>query len=152
MLKRAYHRLPRIAVVTALLCAAILNSPPGIVSAIPRQQQNTFDPTNAQRATVLVMQVYFNAAGQTIISCVGTGTIVTADGLILTNAHLAIPSQSCKSDRLVIGLNVRIGEAPVVTYYAQVVESNVGWDLAVLQITSTLDQRPVNRATLALPF
>lgn len=150
MRKEWFTPLLKLGCIICLLVVQIL-VPADSVSAAPPEQQNTFDPTNAQRAAVLVMQVYTNATGQTVISCIGSGTIVSPDGLILTNAHLAIPSQTCQSDRLVIGLNVRIGEAPVVTYYAKVVESNVGWDLAVLQITSTLDQRPVDRAALSLP-
>src|SRR5258708_25740974 len=78
--------------------------------------------------------------------------MVSAVGLIVTNAHNALPGANCKSDRLVIGLSVRIGEAPVATYNAQTVETNLGWDLAVVRITTTLDGRPVDRATLSLPF
>lgn len=120
--------------------------------AAPPRQQGAFDPINAQRATVYVMQVYNNPLGQPVISCVGSGTLVSPDGLILTNAHSATSSDTCKTERLVIGLTVRIGEAPIATYIAERVASNVGWDLAVLQVTSTLDGRPVNRATLTLPF
>src|SRR5258708_23262258 len=98
------------------------------------------------------MQVYTNTLGQAVISCVGSGSMVSADGLILTNAHNALPSDNCKSNRLVIGLSVRLGEAPVATYNAEAVETNVGWDLAVVRITTTLDGRPVDRATLSLPF
>ncbi len=117
-----------------------------------RAQVTTFDPINTQRATVAITQMTRTPAGQPVISCVGSGTLISADGLILTNAHIARGSSRCKSDSLVIGLTIRPGEAPVATYYADVLEINIGWDLAVLHITRTLDGRPVDRAALALPF
>lgn len=115
-------------------------------------QGANFDEEQLQRATVQITQVFTNPLGQTVISCVGSGTIITADGLILTNAHIALPIAGCRSDRIMVALTIRLGEAPVPKYYAQVVTSNIGWDLAVLRIVSTLDGRPVDRASLALPF
>jgi Trypsin-like peptidase domain len=132
-----------------ILIAAIQVTPP--VFGAPLAQEG-FDATKALRATVYVMQVYDNPQGRAIISCVGSGTLVSANGLILTNAHTALPGGNCRSDRLVIGMTIRIGEAPVAKYYARVIEKNVGWDLAVLQITSDLDGRPIDRATLSVPF
>jgi S1-C subfamily serine protease len=87
-----------------------------------------------------------------VISCVGSGTLVSEDGPILTNAHVALAGPNCRSERIVIALTLRIGEAPVARYYAEVVGTNVGWDLAVLQINSELDGRPINPANLSLPF
>lgn len=126
----------------------------GLYGPLPAAAQgdNAFDPDLVQRATVQITQVFTNPLGQTVISCVGSGTLVTADGLILTNAHVVLPISGCRSDRVMVALTVEIGEAPVPKYYAQVVASNIGWDLAVIQITTTLDNRPVDRATLALPF
>src|SRR5258706_8648805 len=115
-------------------------------------RQSAFDPIKAQRATVYIMQMYTNTQGQAIISCVGSGTLVTPTGLILTNAHNATSSERCPSDRLAIGLTVRIGEAPVARYYAERTAVNTGWDLAVLQIVRTIDGNPVDQSTLTLPF
>src|SRR5450432_1675213 len=137
-------------VIAVLLVLAFFEAPLAPALAVPVQEGLNTD--NVLRATVYVMQVYTNTLGQAVISCVGSGSLVSADGLILTNAHNALPGDTCKSDRLVIGLSVRLGEAPVATYNAQEVETNVGWDLAVLRITSTLDGRPVDRTTLSLPF
>jgi hypothetical protein len=118
----------------------------------PSAAQSLLDLEQLQRATVQITQVFTNAVGQTVISCIGSGTIVSADGLILTNAHVALPIAGCRSDRIVIALTVRIGEAPVPKYYAEVLSANTGWDLAVLQVTRTLDDRPVDRSALLLPF
>ncbi len=119
---------------------------------IRAQAQTPLDLEQLQRATVQITQVFTNALGQTVISCIGSGTIVSADGLILTNAHVALPIAGCRSDRIVVALTVRIGEAPVPKYYAEVLSVNTGWDLAVLRVARTLDGRPVNREALLLPF
>ncbi|RPJ01495.1 MAG: hypothetical protein EHM39_03225 [Chloroflexi bacterium] len=104
-----------------------------------------------KRATVFVMQTYQNQ-NQTVISCVGSGTLVSGDGLILTNAHIALPSETCRSDTLVIAITVRVDEPPIPTYTAVVVDSSRGLDLAALKITGYLDGRAVEPGTLKLPF
>jgi hypothetical protein len=104
-----------------------------------------------KRATVFVMQTFQNRS-QTVISCVGSGTLVSADGLILTNAHVALPSETCRSDTLVIAITVRVDEPPIPTYTAEIVDSSRGLDLAVLRITGYLDGRAVEAGTLQLPF
>ncbi|HLA44658.1 MAG TPA: hypothetical protein VJZ27_14535, partial [Aggregatilineales bacterium] len=86
---------------------------------------------NIKRATVFIMQV-FDAEQGPVITCVGSGTLVSADGLILTNAHIALESESCRSDRIVIALTLRPDESPVPTYVADVIDSSAGLDLAVL--------------------
>ena len=112
----------------------------------------TFDETNALRATVLITQVVHSPNGDPVISCVGSGTLISADGLILTNAHLAQSTPHCKADAIAISLTGIPGQPPVATYYAELNEVNIGWDLAVLQITRTLDGRAIDRSTLSLPY
>lgn len=129
-----------------LLCSSL------VVPERAVQAQTAFDADNIQRSTVLLYQVVNNVNGTRIITCEGSGTLVSTDGLILTNAHNVLPGRNCRADRIVVALTLRVGEAPVATYYAEVVTSSRGADLSVLQITSTLDNRPVDRATLVLPF
>lgn len=104
-----------------------------------------------KRATVYLMQTYQNQ-NQPIISCVGSGTLISADGLILTNAHAAVSSESCRSDRVVVAVTVRPDEPPVPTYTAVIVEASVGLDLAILRINGYLDGRLIEAGTLTLPF
>jgi S1-C subfamily serine protease len=126
-----------------------------LVSLLPQkfaQAQSTgLDEVNAQRATVAITQVAQTPNGP-VISCTGSGTIVSADGLILTNAHIARGSERCKTDTLVISVIARPGDAPVPTYYADVIQFNTGLDLAVLQIARALDGRALAKTSLSLPF
>lgn len=106
---------------------------------------------NIKQATVMIMQVS-DTTGSPVIQCVGSGTLVSADGLILTNAHLVLGNRDCVSDRLVIALTLRVDEPPVPNYVADIVEINPGFDLAVLQISRFLDGRSIDTNTLQLPF
>lgn len=104
-----------------------------------------------KRATVFVMQTFL-VNDQPMISCVGSGTLVSADGLILTNAHSAVSSDACPSDALVIAITVRLDEPPIPTYTAEIVDASLGLDLAVLRINGYLDGREILPGSLELPF
>jgi hypothetical protein len=87
------------------------------------------------------------------ITCVGSGTLVSADGLILTNAHVvATPNSLCRADSIVVALTLRLDQPPVPTYLAELLNFNAGLDLAVLRIRRFLDGRLVEAEALRLPF
>jgi len=105
----------------------------------------------AKRSTVFLMQTY-EEEGRQVLSCVGSGTLFNADGLILTNAHLAAPAGPCRGERVIVSLPVRLDEPPVPTYIAEPVQIDNQLDLAVMQITGSLDGSLIDPATLNLPF
>lgn len=104
-----------------------------------------------KQATVFVMQAFL-VEGQPMISCVGSGTLVSADGLILANAHSATSSDACPSDTIIIAITVRLDEPPIPTYTAEVLDASRGLDLAVLRINGYLDGREIPPGSLELPF
>ncbi len=114
-------------------------------------QQEGFDLERIQRATVFVMQAS-NIGGQLIVRCVGSGTIVSSDGLILTNAHSVVPGENCPGTTLIIALNVRANDPPTPIFQAEIVQANAGLDLALLRVTRHNDGRIVESGSLALPF
>lgn len=120
------------------------------LSARPTTAQD-FDLERIEQATVFIMQAT-PTADQLTISCVGSGTLVSRDGLILTNAHNTVPNRNCPGDTLLIAMNVRLDEPPVPVYQAEIAQADAGLDLALLRITRQNDGRIIDPAALALPY
>ena len=110
----------------------------------------TVDLERIQRATVFIIQ----AGGSNLNTrCVGTGTIVRYDGLILTNAHNVVQSATCTGDELIIAMTLDPNEPPVPKYRAEIAQVDEGFDLALLRITRELDGRLIEADALPiLPF
>jgi len=83
----------------------------------------------------------------------GSGTILSPDGLILTNYHVAVGYDSrYRPDELGVAITVRSDEPPEPSYFAQVVAADPHLDLAVIEITTDLDGGPVDRDQLNLNY
>jgi len=123
------------------------------VVAWPSQAQlaASLDLNRIQRATVLVMQTHI-VNDVSYISCVSSGTFVSRDGLILTNAHSTTPNKDCPGDTLMIALAVRPDEPPVLSYQAVVVQADLGLDLSLLRVSAEINGRAINPENLSLPF
>jgi len=117
------------------------------------QAQTATDALNLDRivrATVFIRQA---RSSNLTTACVGSGTIVRYDGLILTNAHHVVTSPDCPGDTIIIALSLEPGQPPVPRYRAEIVEVNEGLDLALLRITREFDGRLIDPAALpVLPF
>ena len=81
----------------------------------------------------------------------GSGTLITPDGLILTNHHVAVPDQE-NIKYLGVALTTRSDQPPQPAYLATIVADDPYLDLAVLRVTHDLNKRPVNAADVKLPF
>ena len=80
-------------------------------------QQGTFDTERIERATVFVLQAQ-NVGDDLFITCVGSGSIVSRNGLILTNAHNTLLSKACPGETLIIAMSIQLDEPPVPKFRA----------------------------------
>lgn len=122
-----------------------------VVFVIPVAAQSDVDMERIQRATVLIYQATEQPDGL-VVTCVGSGTLVSRDGFILTNAHHVSPNPSCIGNVLIVAMSVILGEAPVPTYRASLVQVDEGLDIALLRITRDVDGRLLDPDALSLPF
>lgn len=92
------------------------------------------------------IDVFVEEQGRSVLAGHGSGTILTARGQILTNAHVV-----CGADELVVALTSDADQPPTPTYYAEPITVNYVLDLALIQITTDLDGNEVAPGELDLP-
>ncbi len=105
-----------------------------------------------KRATVFIYQTK-SLDDDLVIKCVSTGTLISADGLIITNAHGVVAGDQCDGDNLIVSLNVDLSEPPIPKYRAEIARADEGLDIALLRIARELDGRLIAKGELPiLPF
>ena len=110
------------------------------------------DLDRLKRATVFLYQAR-SEAENLIVTCVSSGTLISADGLIVTNAHGAMPGRQCAGDVIIVALNVDLDEPPIPKYRAEIAGAAENLDIALLRITRELDGRLIARDSLpVLPY
>ena len=110
---------------------------------------------NLISATVQIFGL-FDDNGELVPGYVGSGTILSPSGLILTNAHVASPASQgepeSEPDALGIAMIVSEDKPAVPTYIAKVLAVDGFLDLAVIQITSSINGSPIDPGSLNLPY
>lgn len=129
-----------------------------VATAVPSPTSLTGDQREyLASATVFIAMLQEDRRGELQIFGSGSGTIISADGLILTNAHVASPitlgyPASEQPDMLGIGLVEQADKPPVPSYLAEVVAVDGTLDLAVIRIVSKMDGSRFDAQEINLPF
>jgi hypothetical protein len=110
----------------------------------------SFDLNRISQATVYLMQVVDE--NDNAVLCIGTGTLVSRDGLILANAHNTVPNRTCPGSEIIVAFSTIPDAPPLASFRAQVVQADEGLDIALLRIDRNLDGRRIDVNALSLPF
>jgi serine protease Do len=135
----------RIGVLTALLLAALLTA----TSVAGQQGLPLAQRQEIMEGAVSIISLAMDG-GELVPVWGGSGTVISEDGLVLTNAHVAtdmfdqVGLGGAPMDALVIALTTREDRPPTPMYFAEVVAYDHQLDLALLQITTDLNGRAVD--------
>ena len=139
-----------VSVILALAVAA------GGLDAVLAQALSRTTSQRVMKSVVQLIAVDVSSSGIAQPKWGGSGTIISADGLILTNCHVAYPRAMTDDpadayDELVVALTTRSDQPPQMTYVAEVMQYDPDLDLAVVRVSQTLDGKAVDRSKLNLP-
>lgn len=96
-------------------------------------------PVSSADLAHAVVQIVAYLQGEEGSAWWGSGTVISPDGLILTNAHVAVADETEGTlDRLEVAVTTASDTPPEPTYVAEVVASDWALDLAVLRISERI--------------
>ncbi len=124
-------------------------TPIPIPTEVPAQAALTAQPIPFQAVVKITAKIKYSSYLRDIWS--GSGTIVSEDGFILTNAHLVLPVPGAKPDVFVVSMTLDPSSEPIELYYAEPVLTDEDLDLAVIRITSDIAFNPVDWLITKLP-
>ncbi|MEA3327005.1 MAG: serine protease [Chloroflexota bacterium] len=80
----------------------------------------------------------------------GSGTVVSEDGLILTNAHVVLSDRYYDVEDLMVAITVAQDMPPETMFYADILQVDANLDLAVIKVRSDLNGGPPNFEALQI--
>ena len=88
--------------------------------------------------------------GENVEGWTGSGTIISEDGLILTNAHVVLSDRYYEVVDLIVAITKEEDEPPERMFYADVIQADAQLDLAVIKVRSDLSGGAANFASLGI--
>ncbi len=101
---------------------------------------------------VVQITAFVDIDGISVPRWTGSGTIISSDGLILTNDHVVSSTRFDQVSALLVSLTVAQDQPPVESYYAYVVQADASLDLAVIKPVRDIQGNPLDYSQLKLPF
>jgi S1-C subfamily serine protease len=101
------------------------------------------------RAVVQIIAI-INLNGQLVQGWTGSGTVISEDGLILTNAHVVFSDRFFDVADLVVSITTAQDQPPEPMFFADVVQGDARLDLAVIKVRSDLEGNPANFRALGI--
>jgi S1-C subfamily serine protease len=89
--------------------------------------------------------------GERVQGWTGSGTIISDDGLILTNAHVVLSDRYYEVVDLVVSITLEQDRPPEPMFYADVLQADANLDLAVIKVRSDLNGGVPDFAGLGIP-
>ena len=115
------------------LSAELGTDPPSSAPALPEIPTPGDGPEAVRLATVQLV----NSAG------IGSGCLVSSDGLILTNHHVVVNDGGIEVPEITVAVSLDAYEAPQELFTAEVIRSSPEDDLALVRITGDKWGRPL---------
>ncbi|HKY78755.1 MAG TPA: serine protease [Anaerolineales bacterium] len=153
----------RVLIVTVFALAGLLAAcggaqvQPTLAATVPPAPTSTptqspfANPAVPFEAVVQIWAAYYDEVDELQIGWTGSGTIISPDGLILTNAHVVLPDRYFPVDELIVAMTVSQDQPPEPTYFAEVLQADATLDLAVIRVTHDYDGNEVS-SSLVLPY
>jgi len=80
----------------------------------------------------------------------GSGTIISEDGLILTNAHVVLSDRYYQVNKLMVLITQEQDQPPIPMFYAEILQADANLDLAVIKIKSDMEGNPPDLNALGI--
>jgi S1-C subfamily serine protease len=100
--------------------------------------------------SVVQITAIINLDGQLFEAWTGSGTVISSDGLILTNAHVVLSDRFYDVADLVVAITTEQDQPPTPMFYADVLQADVNLDLAVIKLRSDLNNGAVDFSALGI--
>jgi S1-C subfamily serine protease len=127
----------------------VVISPAAAAAVEPTATQTIMSEIIPYRAVVQIVAIV-DLNGQLLQGWTGSGTIISEDGLILTNAHVVLSDRFYDVVDLVVSITTAQDQPPEPMFYADVVQADFDLDIAVIKIRSDLDGAPANFSALGI--